>query len=125
MDAVKLVAFVGMPGSGKSTCVDHLVKKGHPKVYFGGEILAELKLRGLKVNEANEKLVREDVRAKEGKDAFAKRIIKKIEQLVANGEHKIVVDGIYSWSEYKVFKERFSNNAIVIAVTAPRKIRHD
>ncbi len=125
MNNVQVVTLVGMPGAGKSFAVDYLVKKGLPSVYFGGEILEELKKRGLEVNETNEKIVREDVRAAEGKEAFAKRIIKKIEDLAAQGHNKVVADGLYSWTEYKAFKDYFGERAIIIAVTAARKTRHE
>ena len=35
---IKILAIVGMSGSGKSVVVDHLTSKGFPKVYFGGMI---------------------------------------------------------------------------------------
>lgn len=124
MHDLKVIVFVGMPGAGKSFCVDYLVKKGVPSVYFGGITMDELKARGLEVNETNEKIVREDIRAKEGKDAYAKRIISQITDLKAKGHTSVVVDGVYSWSEYKVFKEHFGDAAIIIAVAAPRHVRH-
>ena len=36
---VKILAIVGMCGSGKSTAIDYLTEHGIPKVYFGGVIL--------------------------------------------------------------------------------------
>lgn len=124
MSDKKIIALVGMPGAGKSSCVDHLTGKGLPKVYFGGITLAEVKKRGLEINPENEKLVREDIRVKEGKDAYANRIITQIKELFE--DHNVVVaDGLYSWSEYKVFKNEFDDNAIIIALTADRKLRHE
>ena len=35
MDNIKILAIVGMSGSGKSVAVDYLTGKGYPKVYFG------------------------------------------------------------------------------------------
>lgn len=125
MNDVKVITLVGMPGAGKSYCVDYLEQKGFPSVYFGGITIDEVKARGMEVNEANEKFVREDIRAQEGKGAYAKRIIAKIEQLVADGHKVVVADGLYSWTEYKIFKESFQDNAIVIAITAPRMVRHE
>lgn len=124
MNETKIIVFVGMPGAGKSICVEHLVEKGMPSLYFGGITLDEIKTRGLDVNEQNEKMVREDIRAKEGKGAYAQRIIAKIEQLSSEGHKQIVVDGLYSWTEYKIFKEKFGDSAVIIAIAAPRKLRH-
>lgn len=125
MENVKVVAFVGMPGAGKSSCVTYLEQKGFPSVYFGGITVDEVKARGMEVNEANEKFVREDIRAKEGLGAYAKRIIGKIEALAAEGQNKVVADGLYTWTEYKIFKERFSDNVTIIAIAAPRHLRHE
>ncbi len=121
----KVIALVGMPGAGKSFCVDYLEGKGFPNVYFGGITVDEVKARGLEVNEKNEKLVREDIRAKEGKCDYAKRINDKIEALFESGHDKVVADGLYSWTEYKIFKERFGENAAIIAIVAPRHVRHE
>ena len=125
MEQPKVIALVGMPGAGKSYCVEHLEKSGLPSVYFGGITLEEVKARGLEVNPQNEKIVREDIRAKEGKEAYAKRIIKKIEELNAAGHQTVVADGLYSWTEYRAFKDRFGERAIIIAITAPRALRHE
>lgn len=120
----KVIVFVGMPGAGKSVCVEYLKNKGLPFVYFGGITLDEVKKRGLEVSEASEKLVREDIRAREGKGAYAVRISKQVEEFFEQGQRYVVVDGLYSWTEYKIFKESFGERAIIIAVVAPRFVRH-
>lgn len=119
-----IVALVGMPGAGKSSCVDYLTDKGFPSVYFGGITLKEVKERGLEINPENEKLVREELRELHGKDAYAKLITEEISELSKSGQHKIVVDGLYSWSEYKYFKNLYGKNAIIIAIVADRNLRH-
>lgn len=113
-----------MPGAGKSVCVEYLENKGVPSVYFGGVTIDEVKARGLEVNEANEKHVREDIRAKEGKAAYAKRMINKINGLFNDGHDYVVADGLYSWTEYREFKGVFADAAVIIAIMAPRKVRH-
>lgn len=123
-DAKKVLVFVGMAGAGKSVCVEYLKSKGLPSAYFGGITLDEIQKRGMDVNPASEKFVREDIRAKEGKGAYAVRIIKQVEELFEKNNKYVVVDGLYSWTEYKIFKDSFGENAIMIAVVAPEKIRH-
>lgn len=124
MQDKKVIVFVGMPGAGKSVCVDYLKDKGLPYAYFGGITIDEVKRRGMEVNEASEKFVREDIRAKEGKGAYAVRIIKQIEDDFDQGSHLVVVDGLYSWTEYKIFKDSFGDNALIIAIVASPKARH-
>lgn len=120
----KVIVFVGMPGAGKSVCVDYLKDKGMPFVYFGGITMDEVKRRGMEVSEASEKLVREDIRAKEGKGAYAVRIIRQIEDFFEQGAQYVVADGLYSWSEYKIFKDIFGERAIIIAICTSRHERH-
>jgi dephospho-CoA kinase len=125
MQDKKVIVLVGMPGAGKSMLVDHLEAQEIPSVYFGGITIDEVIRRGLEVTEANERTVREEIRDTEGKGAYAKRIIPQIEQFFNEGHKKVVADGLYSWTEYKIFKEHFGDDAIIIAVVAPRKLRHE
>lgn len=123
-----ILTFVGMPGSGKSSCVDHIMEKypGLPPVlYFGGITVDEVKRRGQEVNEANERVVREELRRTEGRDSYAHRIAKKIDELTEQDHKRIVVDGLYMWPEYKVFKDKYDGQAVIVAVTAPRHVRHE
>lgn len=122
---IKIVAFVGLAGSGKSSAVDYLTEKGYPKVYFGGIVLDEVKRRGLELTQENEQPIREELRAKEGKDFVVRRIIKQIHELVEAGQHRIVADGLYTWTEYKALKHEFPGELTVIAIVAPRHLRQN
>jgi dephospho-CoA kinase len=121
---VKIVAFVGLTGAGKSSAVDYLTEKGYPKVYFGGVILDGLKALGLEPTQENEKPFREELRKKEGKDAVANRIVAQINDLIAAGQHRIIADGLYSWTEYKLLKSAFPGELSVVAIITPRRLRH-
>lgn len=120
----KVLALVGMPGAGKSFCVDHLNEKGIPSVYFGGVVVDEAKRRFGETNEKYEKQIREEFREIDGKGAIAKRIIPKINELFISHD-RVVADGLYSWTEYKMFKEAYGNDALIVAITAPRHVRHE
>lgn len=121
---VKIVAFVGLPGAGKSSAVDYLTEKGYPKVYFGGVILDEVRRRGLALTQQNEQPIREELREKEGKDFVVKRIITQIHDLINAGQHRIVADGLYTWTEYKALKHEFPGELSVVAIVASRHLRH-
>lgn len=122
----QVLVLVGMPGAGKSSCVEHLEAKGIPSVYFGGVVVDEVKKRFGEdnVSEVNEKLVREEFREVDGKGAIAKRIIPKITELLKTHDN-VVADGLYSWTEYKMFKEHYGDKALIVAITAPRHLRHE
>ncbi len=118
-----LITIGGKAGSGKSTAVDYLTAKGHPKVYFGGIVLDEVTKRGLELTQENEQPIREELREKEGKDFVVKRIITQIHDLVAAGQHRIVADGLYTWTEYKALKHEFPGELTVVAAVTPKHLR--
>lgn len=120
----KIIAFVGLTGSGKSEAVNYVVGKNIPRVYFGGVILRAMEAAGIDWNEQNERQFREEIRAREGKDFVVRQIIKDIHGLIDAGQHRIVADGVYTWTEYKALKREFSSNLIVVAVVAPKRLRH-
>jgi dephospho-CoA kinase len=121
---VKILAFVGLTGSGKSTAIDYLTTKGYPKVYFGGVIYDAMRAAGIEITPKSQQIFREAIREKEGKDFVVKRIVAQIHDLINAGQHRILVDGLYSWTEYKVLKHEFPGELTVVAAVAPKKLRH-
>src|SRR5699024_8495010 len=99
----KIIAIVGMCGSGKSIASDYLEELGYKKVYFGGVTMDKLKELGLEVNPSNEKMVRENLRKELGMAAFAIVLLPKIKEL--SKDNNVVLDGVYSWDEVKVLKD--------------------
>jgi len=121
---VKIIAFVGLAGAGKSSAVEFLTSQGYPKVYFGGVLFEEMQKAGIEPTEENQKVFRKQLRANEGKDYIAKRIVDQINDLIASGQHRIVADGVYSWTEYKTLKSEFPGELIVVAIIASKHLRH-
>ena len=121
---VKIVAFVGLAGSGKSSAVDYLTEKGYPKIYFGGILYKELIAAGITPGDWEpEKKFREEIREREGKDFIAVRAVKEAHNLIAAGQRRIILDGLYSWSEYKLLKHEFPGEITVIAIVTPKHLR--
>lgn len=120
----KIIAFVGLAGAGKSTAVEYFTERGFPKVYFGGVILEGMKEAGIEITSENEKLFREKLRAEHGKDAVAIKIVEQINHLISAGQHTIIADGLYTWTEYKVLKKEFPGELVPIAIVAPRQLRY-
>ncbi len=126
MENVKILAIVGMSGSGKSVAVDYLTGKGYPKVYFGGMIYKEMEKRGIERTEdgESEKNFREMIRETEGKDWVVRQVIAETKDLIAAGQKRIVLDGVYSWTEYKTLKHEFPQRLTFIAIVVDKKIRY-
>ena len=123
---IKIIAVVGMSGSGKSVVVDYLTEKGFPKVYFGGMIYKETKRRGIEITADgdSEKRFREMIRETEGKDWVVKQVIEEAKNLINAGQKRIVLDGLYSWTEYKILNMEFPGQLTVLAVVVPKALRH-
>ena len=123
---VKLVAFVGMAGSGKSVAVDYMTGKGTPKVYFGGMIYKEMEKRGIPrtPDGESEKKFREEIRETEGKDWVVRQVISEVYDLVEAGQKRIVLDGVYSWTEYKILKHEFPGILTFVAVVVDKNLRY-
>ncbi|NLG03634.1 MAG: AAA family ATPase [Clostridia bacterium] len=120
----KIVAIVGMCGTGKSVVTDTFVENGWLKEYFGKITMDELAERKLEVNPENEKTVREDLRKKLGPDAYAKKLLPIIQDDVKKSN--TVLDGLYSWSEYKYLIENLDpEDFIVLAIITNRNKRYE
>ena len=126
MENVKILAIVGMSGSGKSVAVDYLTEKGYPKVYFGGMIYKEMEKRGIIRTEdgESEKEFREMIRETEGKDWVVRQVIAETKDLISAGQKRIVLDGVYSWTEYKTLKKEFPQCLTFIAIVVDKKLRY-
>lgn len=124
--SVKIIAVVGMSGSGKSVAVDYLTAKGIPKVYFGGMIYKEMERRGIARTEdgESEKKFREMIRETEGKDWVVRQVIDEVHDLIKAGQKRIVLDGVYSWTEYKTLKHEFPGILTFLAIVVPKKLRY-
>lgn len=118
-----IIAIVGLPGSGKTEVINYLMEKHKwPKVYFGDVTFDEMKARGLEINEKNERAVREDLRARYGLLHYASKVVEKINKL--EGVGTILVESLYSWEEYLLFKKQFGSDFKVIAVYTSPEVRY-
>lgn len=117
----KIIAIVGMCGSGKSVACDYLENLGYKKVYFGGVTMDKLKESGLEITPDNEKMMREKLRQDLGMGAYAKVLLPKIKELSINND--VVLDGLYSWDELVILNNEFKMTTI--AVVEDKKLRYE
>lgn len=119
----KVIAIVGMCGSGKSVASEYLENElGYKKVYFGGVTMKKLQEANLEVNPENEKMMREKLRKELGMGAYAKVLLPEIKELVK--ENNVVLDGLYSWTEYKILIEEIPELKLISIVT-DKNIRYE
>jgi len=134
-----IIAFVGLPFTGKSTTrevteklLDEKGRKWH-KVYFGGIVVNEVERRDVS-NEWNaeqadltfqqkEKFIRESLREQHGLGAMAKLSIPEIDQAVADQEI-VLIDDLYSEEEREILVDKYGEaNVTLVAMAADWNVR--
>jgi len=110
---MKIIAFVGMPASGKSEAAAVARNHGIPVINMGDVIREE-------VTCANTGGVATDLRKREGMDAVAKRCIPKITVAAAD---LVVVDGVRGIAEVECFKKEFGSDFTLVSITSPIELR--
>jgi len=119
---MKLVSIVGMAGSGKSEAAAVFEANGYRRIRFGDITDEEVRKRGLELNETNERHIRQQLRQEHGMAAYARLSLPKIETLLKTSD--VVVDGLYSWEEYRLLKDRYGDDFHIVAVWASPGTRY-
>jgi len=119
----RALALVGMPGAGKTVCAQHLRRKGYFTLRFGAVVIDEVRRRGWALSPARERSAREELRAAHGMAAMALISLPKLHEAL-RGHQCIVIDGLYSFSEYKLLIEKLGAPLVLVAVAAPRQLRY-
>jgi dephospho-CoA kinase len=118
----KVVAIVGMAGSGKSEVARVFVDHGYTRVRFGDITDGEMKKRGMEICEANERFCREILRKELGMAAYAILNQPRIDAALATAN--VAADGLYSWEEYLSFKSHYADKFFVVAVVSAPDTRY-
>ena len=118
----KVVAIVGMAGSGKSEVARIFEKHGYVRVRFGDITDSEMKKRGLEICEASERFCRESLRKEHGMAAYAILNQPRIDAALAGAD--VAADGLYSWEEYLSCKSYYGDKFLVVAVVSAPRMRY-
>ena len=120
----KILAFVGLPGAGKTEATNFVAAKGFPKIYGGGILYDEMRARSVEITPESQAEFRKQWRERDGKDVIVRRAAEQLHRLIDAGQHRLLFDGLYSWTEYKFLKHEFPGELIVAAIVAPKHLRH-
>jgi len=119
----KVIAIIGMAGSGKTEAIEYLQKKYKwPKVYFAEAVFDQMKKENLEINPANEQYMRKKIREKFGMGVCAKFSIPKINKALTTND-LVLAESLYSWDEYKIIKIEYGDKFKVVAINAASDIR--
>ena len=120
---MKIIAFTGMPFSGKSEAVKIAKEQNIPVVRMGDMIWEETKARNLEINNANVGKIANEMRKTHGMDIWAKRTLDKIKSLP--NSNLLVVDGIRNIEEIETFEKELGKDFILIVVDVSDKKRYE
>jgi len=118
---MKILAFTGMPCSGKTEAVEVAKEMGISVIRMGDMVWEEVKNRGLPLDNKNVGNVADQMRNEHGKDIWARRALAKIR--ILDETDVIVIDGIRNIEEIDTFKKEVGKDFIVIAITASDETR--
>jgi len=118
---MKIIAFTGMPASGKSEAVQLAKDKGIPVIRMGDMVWEETKRQGKPLDDKNVGDVAQSMREKHSMDIWAKRTVEKIHSLKKSS--LLVIDGVRNMEEIEYFKKELGMDFLVIAIDAPDALR--
>lgn len=120
----RALALVGMPGAGKTICAEYLRGRGYFTLRFGAVVVDEVQGRGWEVNPVNERIAREALRERHGMAAMAIISLPKLQEALKLHQC-IIIDGLYSFSEYKLLAEKLGAPLMLLAIAAARHLRYE
>jgi len=119
---MKIVAFTGMPFSGKSEAVKIAKEQNIPVIRMGDMVWEETKCQGLEINDSNVGKIANDMRKTHGMDIWAQKTYEKIKTM--KDVEKLVIDGVRNIEEVEFFEKNLGKDFVLVAVKVPDDLRH-
>lgn len=116
-----VIGIVGLPGSGKSEASNVAREMSIPVVTMGDVVREATTNRGLDPATDHGRVATE-LREEEGPAAIADRSL-PILRSILEGNDAVVVDGIRSDHEARLFEDVFGEDFYLVEISAPREIR--
>jgi dephospho-CoA kinase len=121
---MKIIAFTGMPCSGKGEASDYLKSKGITVVVMSDAVKKDMESKGVEVNNKNFRQYATDLRKDNGMDVVAKMCLPYVKELY--GKTKVaVIDGVRGNDEAKLFKKELPEDFCLVAIFAAQKLRFE
>lgn len=118
---MKIIALIGMPGSGKDIVVQLLKEQlDFDYIRMGDIIIEETKKRGLSISDQNVGSVANSLREEHGMNAIAKLCL---DTILNSQQNTIIINGIRGIEEIKYFKNHL-DDIMVLGIHSSPKIRY-
>jgi dephospho-CoA kinase len=118
---MKVIATVGLPGSGKGEAASVARDEGVPVVTMGDVVRDACRERGLDPSEHHGQVAKA-LREEEGLDAIAARTLPPVREHLA-AHDTVLVDGVRSDVEVDRFVSAFGNDFVLVSIEAPFELR--
>ena len=118
---MKVIGIVGMPGSGKSEAAEVARSMDIPVVNMGDVVRKEVSDSGLEIRPETLRSAMVRIRKRFGRGVIAQRCIPLIRALTSH--ETVIVDGLRSLAEVKVFRRQFPNFSTIAIHSSPRTRR--
>ena len=118
---MRIIAFVGMPASGKGEAALIAKDMGYMIVNMGDVIREEVKRMGLAATDKNLGMTGTRLRQDEGPEAIARRCIPGLKNI---NDDTAVVDGVRNIEEVYLFNKEFGDDFILINIDSSSGNRH-
>ena len=119
---MKIIAFTGMPFSGKTEAVKIVSNMNIDVIRMGDIVWEEVEKKGVKLNDKNVGLIANQMREEFGQNIWAIKTIKKIKSNYKKST--IIIDGIRNCEEVNTFKRILTNNFTLIAIISSDENRY-
>ncbi|KKU81474.1 MAG: hypothetical protein UY07_C0017G0012 [Parcubacteria group bacterium GW2011_GWA1_47_8] len=113
-----ILGITGYPSSGKDTVANYLVEKGFTHISTGDLIREEMMKKGIPLDRAHMQEFANEMRKVHGPGYLALEAIKRV-------FGNTIVSGLRNIFEVKVLREKFGDQYIMIALTAPIETRYE
>lgn len=117
---MRVIAFTGMPGAGKSVAVEAAKELDVPVARMGDAVWAEVRARGLPLTEQIVGTVAGEMRSRKGPGVWAERTLEMLRETEAD---LAIIDGVRAIEEVEVFRDALGTDFFVVAVHASRDLR--
>ncbi len=119
---MRVIAFTGMPFSGKSEAVRIAKEMKIPVIRMGDMIWEETQKRGLELTDNNVGMIANNMRKEHGMDIWAKRTLNQLKKYEKSDI--LIIDGVRNKEEIVTFEKELGKDFLLIAVHVSDEIRY-
>lgn len=121
---VKIISFVGLVGSGKTTAATYMTQKNIPKVSFGDIIRQSMERAHIERTPENERSFIAHLLSRGHAQFIEKHTLTHFYRLIDSGQRRIVTDGSSSLEEYRALLSAFPGSVTTVALVTPKHLRY-